>query len=170
MKYQTSLTCCCMFLMVLVSVFPKLALSAPNRQRNSGFSSLDYVESDSEYRQLLDLLENEDDVKESLASDPRNFVKDDASVEDIVRMIENNDTATTRNTNQSPTSTRETPDPVTTTQEREQAESTETPEDTPVKLDCPICLEPLKSEPFEFLACAHGLHENCLKTWEITVS
>lgn len=201
MKYQTSLAYCCIFSLALASVLSRPTLSAPYREQNSGFSSRDFVISDSEYGQLLHRLQSE--VNDSIASDPRNFVDDVTSIEEIARMIENNGITTTTsattststlNPSQSSgpitesarwpeaTSTTETP-PVSVTkrensifisQEGEQA--TETPviasnaEITTVNPECPICLEPFNGEPFELTPCAHKFHQNCLRTWEITVS
>lgn len=188
-----ALSLCYILILVGLSISPDPSNSAPVSEMGSvTFSSRDYVVSDYEYQQLLDRLYRES--YNAVTQDSRDYLDENISVEEVVRIIEEgsvtatpeivttttnaavNDT-TTKLPNLFPT--RETerkllelerPNQIRPTSDKVTTNS-QPLEITTTKPECPICLESLDSKLSEITPCAHKFHKDCLKTWlHLTVS
>lgn len=112
-----------------------------------------------------------DEINSSIGKNPQNYVSDDVSVEDLVKLIQNEQLMNNHPPHQandqvaledyeSPESSNRLSSTITTTTATTTTFSTD---EEP--LDCPICLDPLRDKPEGILECLHRFHKICIEKW-----
>lgn len=107
-----------------------------------------YIGEEEELEEILERLRKEQDEK--LALNPTNYLADNVSVDEIMRLFDD-----VAETTPSPQSIEATPPstPTTATTENER------------DLECSICLNSMQNTRVHVLPCRHKFHAACLKDW-----
>lgn len=112
----------------------------------------DFVESDEDFEALIERLKKESE--ENLALNRANYVADDISAEEIMRLIDEAEISRENPAQNELTTTTGSTSIVTT----EQSDAQET--------DCAICLSSMKGTRASVMDyCKHKFHQNCLTQW-----
>lgn len=129
----------------------------------------DFALNDDDYARLLERLQHE--AENAIGRDPSNYLSDDVTVDEIVRMFQapqlDSDKTSNPSSSNEQDSTEVNDEQISTQADAGQTALVSSQVPTlPTVPECPICLEPLDDRAqIGVIPCVHKFHKTCIKAW-----